>query len=80
MKYYIIKPRSAECDNDLLSRIAEIDTSVTLVEDINDADICVLQKGFSKSKIAVNEYLYAIEHGIKCVEQYMYDKVSVKLN
>ena len=64
MKYYIIKPSSSKIDDDLIKGLKSIDTAAVFVDNIKEADKCVLQKGWTKSKLAVSEYHMAKENHI----------------
>ena len=81
MKYYIIKPKTHDVNTNIQSGIAQIDREAQFVKDIRIADICIMQKGWTKSRSAVSEYNYAQSLGIQCKEGYLYtDKYSVHLN
>lgn len=81
MKYYIIKPSSSKIDDDLIKGLRSLDAAAIFVDDIKEADKCVLQKGWTKSKLAVSKYHMAKENHIQCDEEYLYtDKYKVHLN
>lgn len=81
MKYYIIKPSSHKIDQLLIEGIKRMDKEADIVKTLDEADICVLQKGWTKSKICIAEEHSAREKGKKIREGYIYiDKYKVKLN
>lgn len=81
MKYYISKPKSHKLDEDILNGIRRTDGEAIIVDSLEKADICVLQNGWTKSRICVSEYHMARDKKIKRVEGYLYkDKYYAKLN
>ena len=81
MKFYVIKPKSAEIDERISAGMLNIDPYSTAVPSLEECDIAILQKGWTRSKSAVQEYRKAQELHIPCREGYMYtDKYSVRLN
>ena len=81
MKYYISKPASHKLDETIITGIKRIDIDAVLVDELRDADICVFQKGWTKSKLCVADYHMARELRIERREGYIYtDKYTVKLN
>lgn len=81
MKYYISKPKSHKLNKDILSGIKHTDSDAIFVSKLCDADICVMQKGWTKSKTCIAEYHLARELNIERREGYLYtDKFTVKLN
>ena len=81
MKFYIIKPSSSKIDDDLIKGLRSLDAAAIFIDDIKEADKCVLQKGWTKSKLAVSKYHMAKENHIQCDEGYLYtDKYKVHLN
>lgn len=80
MKYYIIKPQSHAVSAALIERLKAIDDNILIVEDIHQADKVILQKGWTRSNVAVAEHEKAKDCNIPCVEQYMLDTFKVHLN
>lgn len=81
MKYYISKPVSHKLDERIVSGIKEIDSESEFVETLQDADICVFQNGWTKSKVCVAEYHLARDKHIDRKEAHLFiDKYLVKLN
>ena len=81
MKYYIIKPTSHKLDERIVAGIKRMDSDAVFVKTLLDADICVFQKGWTKSKVCMNDYHIAKDNHIKCEEAYLFtDKYYVKLN
>lgn len=81
MKYYISKPVSHKFDESIVSGIKEIDSEAVFVKTLNDADICVFQKGWTKSKVCVADYHLARDKHIKREEAYIFtNRYTVKMN
>ena len=81
MKYYISKPVSHKLDERIVSGIKEIDSESEFVKTLQDADVCVFQNGWTKSKVCVAEYHLARDKHIDRKEAYLFtDRYSVKLN
>ena len=81
MKYYISKPVSHKLDERIVSGIKEIDSESEFVETLQDADVCVFQNGWTKSKVCVAEYHLARDKHIDRKEAHLFtDRYSVKLN
>ena len=81
MKYYIIKPKSHKVNEDMIKGIKHTDNKASFVSDLNNADICVLQKGWTRSKLSVEEYKQAVSNYKRCCEGYIYtDWIKVELN
>lgn len=81
MKYYISKPISHKLDERIVLGIKEMDSDAIFVETLQDADICVFQNGWTKSKVCANEYHMARNKHIARREAYFFtDKYSVKPN
>ena len=81
MKYYINKPVSHKLDNAIIEGIKKTDPDAIFVEKLCEADVCVLQKGWTRSRICVADYHLAREMRIERREAYIYtDKYTVKLN
>ena len=58
-----------------------MDSEAEFVGNLYNADICVFQKGWTKSKICVADYHLARDKKIERRESYLYtDRYSVKLN
>ena len=68
-------------DENLKNGIFCSDENAEFVNNIKEADIAVLQQGWTVSKVAVSEYKIAKENGIPCNEGYLYtDKYEVHTN
>ena len=81
MKYYISKPKTHKLDEQLVSGIKETDTEAVFVDEVGKSDICVFQKGWSRSKQCIADYKASFFFGVKRMESYLYtDKISVKFN
>lgn len=81
MKFYVIKPKSAEIDEQIIAGMLNIDPQAAAVSSLKECDIAILQKGWTHSKSAVQEYHGARELRIPCREGYAYtDKYKVHLN
>ncbi len=81
MKFYVIKPKSAEVDERIVAGILNIDPQSAAVSSLEECNIAILQKGWTRSKSAVQEYHRARELHIPCREGYAYtDKYKVRLN
>ena len=63
MKYYILKAKSALIDENIINGIKESDSKAVIVSSSDDCDIAVLQKGFTRSKVAVAEFKRLRESG-----------------
>ena len=55
MKYYIIKPTNNKIDENIINGIKELDKNAEIVYTLEDCDIVVLQKGWTRSKNACDE-------------------------
>lgn len=81
MKFYVIKPKSAEVDERISVGMLNIYPQAVAVPSLEECDIVILQKGWTRSKSAVQEYHKAKELHIPCREGCMYtDKYSIHLN
>ena len=81
MKIYVIKSKSAEIDERIIAGMLNIDPQTAAVSSLEECDIAILQKGWTRSKSAVQEYHRAREMHIPCREGYLYtDKYKVHLN
>lgn len=82
MKYYIIKPRSAYPDETIIKGILTADKSAKIVNTLDECDIAILQKGWTRSKIAVTEWKrQQFERRKPCHEGYLYrDKYKIHIN
>ena len=80
MKYYISKPISYQLDGALIEGIQRMDPDAEFVNNLYHADICVFQKGWTKSRVCVTDYHLARNKKIKREEGYLYtDKWNIKL-
>ncbi len=81
MKIYVIKPKSAEIDERIVAGMLNIDSQAVAVSSLKECDIAILQKGWTRSKNAVQEYHSARELHIPCREGYLYtDKYRAHLS
>lgn len=81
MKYYISKPKSHELDIRVVDGIKAMDSEAQLTDTLCEADICVFQSGWTKSKLCIADYLLARDKRIERRESYIYtEKFKVKLN
>jgi len=81
MIYYISKPASHKLDKSIIKGIMEVDPKAVFCKNLNEADICVFQKNWTKSRICVAEHHLARDKHIKREEAYIYtDKYTAKLN
>ena len=81
MKFYVIKPKTAETDKQIVIGMLNLDPYPTAVKSLEECDIAILQEGWTRSKCAVKEYHKAQELHIPCKEGYLYtDKYKVHLN
>ena len=81
MRYYIIKAQSVSVNEKIIAGIKESDESAVIVNSLYDCDIAVLQKGFTRSKVAVAEMKRLRESGKPCVEGNLYlDRYRVKIS
>lgn len=81
MKYYISKPISHKLDDSIVIGVKEMDSEAVFVKSLYDADICIFQKGWTRSKVCVADYHSAGDNHIKRYESYIFtDKYRVKLN
>ena len=68
-------------DEAIVDGIKSTDSEAQFTESIHEANICVFQSGWTKSKICIAEYHLARDKHIERREGYIYtDKVVVKLN
>ena len=79
MKFYISKPKTHKKNEALITGIKALHPDAVFVNDIKDADVCVFQKGWTKSKTCVEEYHFAGNQKIKRVDGYIYtDKCTAR--
>ena len=55
MHYYIIRPKRRKINRNIIRGIFEMDENAVIVEDMSEADICVLQDGWTRSRTCVEE-------------------------
>ena len=72
MLYYIIKPKDADIHEDLKDGIKSRDAEAQFVKKLELCDIAVLQKGWTRSKLAIIECDKAIALGKQPKEEYLY--------
>lgn len=81
MKYYIIKPKSHDFSRTMIENIKKLDSKAEFVEYLCECDIAVLQKGWSNSKISVEEMKLATVMCKEVRESYLYtERYKVHLN
>lgn len=81
MKIYIIKPKTKKINKNIIQNFLMFNPADEFTDNINEADKCILQKGWTTSKYAMDEYIYAHKHNIPCIEGYIYtDLFHVHLN
>lgn len=81
MKYYISKPASHKLNENIVKGIVEIDADAVFVGNLYEADVCVMQSGWTKSKICVADYHLARDRHIKREESYIYtDRYTATTN
>lgn len=81
MKYYVSKPKSHKLNETMITGIKHMDSDAVFVNKLCEADICVMQHGWTKSKLCVKEYHLARELKITRREGYLYtDKYKAKIN
>lgn len=79
MKYYIVKVGAI--DEKMINGIKRFDKKVEIVDNLNDCDIVVLQRGWTDSMEAIEEYNLACELHKRCNEGYIYvDEYTVRVN
>ena len=80
MLYYISKPKTHKLDELLVSGIKESDPEALFVESLEKSDICVFQKGWTRSEQCVTDYKNAWLYKIKRYDSHFYtEKWSIKL-
>lgn len=72
MHYYIIRPKRRKISKNIIRGIFEMDENAVIVEDMSEADICVLQDGWTRSRTCVEEYRQAEKVHICVQESYLY--------
>lgn len=72
MHYYIIRLKRRKINRNIIRGIFEMDENAVIVEDMSEADICVLQDGWTRSKTCVEEYRQAEKVHICVQESYLY--------
>lgn len=72
MLYYIIKPKHAYIHDDLIDGIKRMDKDAKIVKKLELCDIAVLQKAWTRSKLAMIECDKAIALGKQLKEEYLY--------
>ena len=79
MTYYIIKKKCDQVSDELITGIKHLDKHATFTDKLEDCDIAVMQRGWTKSKIATHEWNRAVSELHKpCKEGYLYtDKYAV---
>lgn len=81
MKYYISKPKAHELDKKLVEGIQRTDNDAEFVANIDEADVCVFQSGWTTSRTCIKERNYTRDKHIKRAEGYVYtEEFKVKLN
>lgn len=78
--FYVIKPKTINYDSKMLDGIKECYPTAKQVFSIDDADTIILQKGYTRSHNAIEEYI-SIKGKKRCLEGYLFtDKYKVHLN
>lgn len=82
MKYYIIKPKKDNIDTKLIEGIKSIDRNAEITDVIDECDVAVLQKGWTRSKTAVQERNHqCFERNKSCREGNVYlERYAVHVN
>ena len=81
MKWYIIKPQSYETDQNLMDGIKEVHKDAEFTENLEEANRCVLQRGWCNSRSCARELQQAKDLRIRCEEGYLYtDRYSASTN
>jgi len=78
MRYYIIKPEDSKLDKKLMTGICAVDKEAAFSDTLKVCDIAVLQKDWTRSKSAVNEWKEAVGLGISVREGYFYNEFETK--
>ena len=71
-KYYIIKGRGVSKQRDILMGIRKHDKHAEMVDNLDDCDVAVLQKGWTRSKFARADYAHAKSLRIRCDQGHYY--------
>lgn len=81
MKYYILKPQKAPIKDEIMKGICSLDKTAQFTDSIDNCNIVVCQKGWTRSKSAIEDWLKAKELGITIKEGNVFtDKYKVKIN
>ena len=73
MIQYIIKKKCEKEDKELIAGIKRIDKQAKFTDKLEDCDIAVMQRGWTKSKVATHEWNRAVSELHKpCREGYLY--------
>lgn len=66
MKYYIIKAKNHDLDEKLIEALKKSDKNAEFVEEIKDADRCILQDGWTHSRAAMRDFYKTQNLKVKC--------------
>ena len=72
MKYYIIRPKCSKKDKKLIAGIMQIDPDAVITDNLEDCDIAVMQRNWTRSKYAVEIYEKAAKLHKRRDEGYLY--------
>lgn len=81
MKIYISKPKSHKVNEQVIAGVKHCYGDIEIVKTIQDANMVVFQKGWTRSKVCVAEYREVGRLQIKYEEDYIFlDKYKVHTN
>ena len=73
MKYYIIKPKSKDIDQNIIDGLNKMDKECQIVDSLYVCDIAILQKGWTRSIVCLSERDEQLNNRHKlCREAYLY--------
>lgn len=82
-RIYISKPKTKDFDINIINGIISTlkGNDFSFVDNVNDADLVVMQHGWTRSNDCINDQAIALKKGIRCKEGYLYtDKYVAHLN
>ena len=82
MNYYIIKPKRNPVDDRIIEGVQKMDKESQIVNALDECDIAILQKGWTRSKVCLSEQERQVKERQKpCKEAYLYaDACKVQLS
>lgn len=81
MIYYIVKAQKTPINSKIIDGICALDKVAQFTDNIDMCDVVVCQKGWTRSKSAIDDWLKAKELGITIKEGNVFiDKYKIKLN